>query len=111
MSDLFGGTANARQTDKDQPEGLFRKRYRKLSDEDVKLHDTIKDKAEELAALIQSIDNRLPVITAPACEEGGVVESCVGLSITCLPSVMDHKALAIQHLEDSVYRAVKALTA
>lgn len=70
---------------------LFRKRYRQLSQDEIALHDAIKDKADELAALFYRIS---PVHTSPDSnrERGANV------------------ALGIRHLEDAVYRAVKGLT-
>ncbi len=70
----------------------FRKKYRKLNPEEEILADAIKDKAGELANLIDSIidgTNR------------GEVSKAVGRE----------KALAQTHLEDSVMRAIRAVTA
>lgn len=81
---------DARQTEADKPEGLFRKRYKKLTEAEVALHDAIKDKAEELHALFLSISPSMP---DPVRDRGANVQ------------------LGIRHLEDAVYRAVKGLTA
>lgn len=82
-------TANAELSDEHR---LFRKRYRQLSQEEVALHDKIKDTADELAALFFKV---APVHLGPVenRERGANV------------------SLAIRHLEDAVYRAVKGLTA
>lgn len=70
----------------------FRKKYRKLSPEEEVLADAIKDKANELAGLIDSIfdgTNR------------GAMSRVVGRE----------KALAQTHLEEVVMRAIRAVTA
>jgi hypothetical protein len=70
----------------------FRKKYRPLSPEEEKLADAIKDKANELAGLIDSIidgTNRGAMSRAVARE----------------------KALAQTHLEEVVMRAIRAVTA
>ena len=77
---------------------LFRKRYRQLSADEVRLHDAIKDKADELAQLIASIRTAAPVQGASILEN---VATNPGANVT----------LALRHVEDAVYRAVKALTA
>jgi hypothetical protein len=72
---------------------LFRKRYRELTSEEIQLHDEIKDKADELAELIRSISpTSLPTFPDENRERGANVQ------------------LAIRHLEDCIYRAVKGLT-
>lgn len=87
--------ADARQEDDIQTE-LFRPRYRKLEQAELDLHDEIKAKASELANLFAKIprDSR-----ASAGFLGGLAGNR-GANVT----------LAIRHLEDAVYRAVKALT-
>ena len=92
--DLYADTADARQSGAAEvadEHSLFRKRYRKLSPDEVKLHDQIKDKADELYALFLKVSN---IEAAPDSnrERGANV------------------ALAKRHLEDAVYRAVKGLT-
>ena len=70
----------------------FRKKYRALSPEEEKLADAIKDKAGELAGLIDSIEdgtNRGPVARGVGRE----------------------KALAQTHLEEVVMRAIRGVTA
>lgn len=94
-------SADQRQTppDAEAPApSLFRKRYRQLTPDEVALHDQIKDKAEDLAQLFGQINTmRLPM--APGVL--GNVATNQGANVT----------LALRHLEDAVYRAVKALTA
>lgn len=109
MANVYeGGQGDARQTEAAAiPDDckLFRKRYRQLSPEEVALHDAIKDKADELAGLIARIDNGdrdLPDVprNSPAEFLGKIANNNNA-----------HKVLALRHLEDAVYRAVKALTA
>lgn len=110
MSNVYeGGQGDARQTDAAAiPDDckLFRKRYRQLSPEEVALHDAIKDKADELAGLIASINN-------PPDQRANIPGR--GTPAAVLMNVADnngaHVTLALRHLEDCVYRAVKALTA
>jgi hypothetical protein len=80
---------------------LFRKRYRQLSAEEVVLHDAIKDKADELAGLFGQINTASP---PPATGPGSILKNVA-------ESKGAHVTLALRHLEDAVYRAVKALTA
>jgi len=113
MSNVYqDGQGDARQTDAAAiPDDckLFRKRYRQLSTEEVALHDAIKDKADELAALFAKVKlSPQPPTTPPPGLEGGepaarlyVLANNQGANVT----------LALRHLEDAVYRAVKALTA
>ena len=101
-----GCTADIRQSEApvlDVAHTLFRKRYRQLTAAEVMLHDDIKDKADELAKLIGMLNP-------------GVYSKLVGVSPSDLlhaPRECDpaHVTLALRHLEDAVYRAVKALTA
>jgi len=86
---------------------LFRKRYRQLSAEEIALHDAIKDKADELAALIASVKaaggpdpSRSRVMSLAESRLAALSEN-QGANVT----------LALRHLEDCIYRAVKALTA
>ena len=65
----------------DQPLSRFRPRYRTLTAAELKLHDQIKDTAEVLCTLIEQI-----------------------------PPSRD-RSLAVTRLEDSIMRAVRALTA
>ncbi len=70
----------------------FRKRFRKLSPEEETLADAIKDKAGELANLIDSI---------PDGTLRGEVSKAVGRE----------KAIAQTHLEEVVMRAIRGVTA
>jgi hypothetical protein len=112
MASLYDGEHDARQTDAEtmpRAHSLFRKRYRKLTDAEVALQDAIKDKADELAKLIGALNPTVAarlgvnpdyVINNPQWESDGFPERDAA-NIT----------LAIRHIEDAVYRAVKALTA
>lgn len=109
MSNVYeGGQGDARQTDAAAiPDDckLFRKRYRQLSPEEMALHDQIKDKADELAGLIAQINNPpAPGKTPPNPGAEAVLFSIADNNYA-------HVVLALRHLEDCVYRAVKALTA
>lgn len=102
---LYENTPDARQTDATAtaPEhSLFRTRYRQLSADEMALHDAIKGKADELAALFARIDTA-PRVPLPSA--GIAVLEHVSLNRGA------HVTLALRHLEDAVYRAVKALTA
>lgn len=114
MSNVYeGGQGDARQTDAAAiPDDckLFRKRYRQLSPEEIALHDAIKDKADELAALVAEVNTMLNQRTkGPAPVHG------TGSAHAMLSNVANNQGanltLALRHLEDCVYRAVKALTA
>lgn len=109
MSNVYeGGQGDARQTDAAEiPDDckLFRKRYRQLSPEDVALHDAIKEKADELAALIAQIDN------PPKQTNSGVRGTPAALLSGIANNNGAHIVLSLRHLEDCIYRAVKALTA
>lgn len=89
---VFSGAPDARQAaTSPAPEGgPFRRRYRKLDDAEAKYRDLIKDTASELWKLIDEL---------PAARSAP--DPTVGRDI----------ALAKTHLEDSVMRAVRALTA
>jgi hypothetical protein len=102
MTNLYeNGEGDSRQSEESSlPPSLFRKRYRQLTADEVVLHDAIKDKADELACLIDSIpagphspkgpdDNRLDYL---ALNKGGNV------------------TLSLRDLESCVFRAIKALT-
>jgi hypothetical protein len=81
---------------------LFRTRYRRLSPEELELHDQIKGKADELVELFC----RIPVIDK-------VPPKLPNLPVGVLRVMFSPRRnidLALEHLEDSVYRAVKALT-
>lgn len=109
MNVYENGAADKRQSDEPalaQEHSLFRKRYRQLSADEVALHDAIKDKADELAALIARI-NAVPNVPANPPLRG--TPEAVLANIANNPGA--NVTLALRHLEDSVYRAVKALTA
>ena len=93
--DLFTpGQTDARQTDAPEVSpgaALFRPRYRKLSEDELALHDALKNKAGELADLFYQVN---------AINAGHFN-----------PQTTFNVQLAIRHLEDAVMRAVKALTA
>jgi hypothetical protein len=84
--------------------GLFRKRYRQLSPDEVALHDAIKEKADELAHLFAEVADHRP---GRSRMSGGHESILVGIAENQAANV----TLAMRHLEDAVYRAVKALTA
>lgn len=87
------GDADKRQDDslKAGEPDLFRTRYRKLEPSEVELHDRIKAVASHLHQLIQQVGGEHTIHPNKA--------------------VGANKQLAVRHLEDCVYRAVKALTA
>lgn len=100
MANVFeNGEGDARQGGDIRP-SLFRPRYRKLSDEEVALHDKIKAKADELAALFEQVD------VSPRPDNA----SADGILVTLSQNRGGHIVLGLRHLEDAVYRAVKALT-
>lgn len=79
MNDGIPGTGPERMTD--QPVTRFRPRYRKLSEDELNLHDAIKHKADELCSLIERM---------PKSRE---------------------QSLAITNLEQAIMWGIKALTA
>lgn len=95
LTNLYkGGQGDARQSDSPvlDPEcSLFRKRYRKLSEPEVALHDAIKDKADELYRLFMQVS---PI------DKGQDANRERGANVQ----------LGVRHLEDAVYRVVKGLT-
>ncbi len=96
-----GGDADKRQEGDIVP-SMFRPRYRKLDEAEVALHDAIKGKADELAALFAKVDTTpRGAVPNPASDVLGHVAMNRGAHVT----------IALRHLEDAVYRAVKALTA
>ena len=54
MADAFAGAPDARQEGDIKP-SRFRPRYRKLTDDELALHDAIKTKAGELEALFDQV--------------------------------------------------------
>lgn len=107
---LYEGKPDARQTESGQRGaqvgGLFRKRYGQLDPRELALHDAIKSKAEELAGLIG-------LLNAPVAAKFEIDCSAAGAQFPLPPRNYDggNVTLSIRHLEDAVYRAVKALTA
>jgi hypothetical protein len=55
MADVYDGKPDGRQGDAAQPVSRFRPRYRALTEDEKALHDAIKGKAEELAALFEQV--------------------------------------------------------
>jgi hypothetical protein len=95
---IFAGEPDARQsteTELTADSGLFRKRYRKLSAEELLVHDNIKDQAEQLLIAIGYVHRPPLDAEHPTRAESENVRNFY---------------LSRQHLEDAVYRAVKALT-
>jgi len=104
---VYEGPPDARQTENQDlatQDLLFRKRYRQLDEAELKLHDQIKDKADELALLIGQISRHSDVSRPPGFDDDAfflwLAGGNRGANVT----------LAIRHLEDCVFRAVKALT-
>jgi hypothetical protein len=79
---------------------FFRKRCRQPSPEEVALHDTIKDEANELARLIARVPCTYPV--------GYDVPKDLPENMATNRSA--NVTLALRHVDDAVYRTVKALT-
>jgi len=99
----------------DEAPTLFRKRYRELSAEELKVHDEIKDTAEQLWALFQLVHPlQKERVRAQLMTQRGdrALSDMAGAVITHLAArdVPQNIQLAKRHLEDAVYRAVKALT-
>lgn len=104
MGDVFEDNPDGRQLESDRLPSeamLFRPKYRQLATDELDLHNEIKAKAAELAALFAKIDptTREP-LPSPSVDLLRHIALNRGASVT----------LAIRHLEDAVYRAVKALT-
>lgn len=55
MADVFEGKPDTRQGDATTAMSRFRPRYRALTDDEKALHDAIKSKADELAALFETV--------------------------------------------------------
>lgn len=89
--------ADGRQSDDTKTE-LFRPRYRPLLASELALHDEIKAKASELARLFAQVPRH-----SASPVEANYLENLAG-------NRGANVTLAIRHLEDAVYRAVKALT-
>ena len=99
ISVFQNGNADARESDDERP-SLFRKRYRKLTAGELAVHDAIKDAAEELAEVIGQLNSDVARKFDIALVTSNVTAKDAG-----------NVTLALRHLEDCVYRAVKALTA
>jgi hypothetical protein len=109
MANVFQDQPDARQADPGGPApdaSLFRKRYRTLTEEEVALHDRIKDQADALAGLIAQIIYANRKVENPM--RAGSAEAMI---FTMATNQGANVTLALRHLEDAVYRAVKALTA
>lgn len=102
MTNLYeNGEGDARQSDdSDLPSSLFRKRYRKLTEAEVRLHDAIKDKSDELARLIASIPTGGQFPKGPNDDILDYLAGNKGGNVT----------LSLRALEDCTMRAIKALT-
>lgn len=55
MPNVYAGKTDARQSETPIKTSRFRPRYRPLTDDEVKLHDAIKDKAVELEELFEKV--------------------------------------------------------
>jgi hypothetical protein len=103
---VFAGKPDARQTDEPRlpsDSGLFRKRYRAMTAEEKQQHDHIKDRADALAEAIGALrpDCHARLLGKTGNHTGFTMSRTYdGWNVT----------LALRHLEDAVYRAVKALT-
>lgn len=86
----------------DRVERLFRGRYRQLTNEERALHDEIKANAAALANSIYKITDPYERLLATATLPKSVIDKIEDQAVNV--------ARAIAHLEDAVYRAVKALT-
>lgn len=102
MTNLYeNGEGDARQSEESSlPPSLFRKRYRQLETSEVALHDAIKDKADELARLIECIPAGSHFPKGPNDSLLDYLATNKGVNVT----------LALRSLEEAVFRAIKALT-
>ena len=102
MTNLYeNGEGDARQSDDPAlPPSLFRKRYRQLESGELSLHDQIKDKADELARLIESIPAGAHFPKGPNDSLLDYLATNKGGNVT----------LSLRDLESCVFRAIKALT-
>jgi hypothetical protein len=100
MADVYNGAPDERQATEAIKPSLFRPRYRQLTADELALHDAIKRDAETLAVTIARLN---PEVAGRL----GVVD------VANSPMRADPASvtLALRHLDDAVYRAVKALTA
>ena len=104
---VYEGEPDSRQGDTRAPntsvgDKLFRKKYSKLTEEEIALHDKIKDAASNLADLYAEVE--VIVKAKQGDHSNSVVENAANNQIASV-------VLGVRHLEDSVYRVVKALTA
>jgi hypothetical protein len=110
---VFEGAPDSRQSaNQDEPTTRFRPQYRALAMNEKTLHDMIKARAEDLLALYaliaQTRADARPELPLPgmeprrslASQQTGIPDDSFGRNI----------ALATTHLEDSVMRAIRALT-
>ena len=79
---------------------LFRKRYRQLEPQEVALHDAIKDKADEMVNLFTKI----------VSGQDTAIMNGDADSVKRINARQQDLGRAVAHLEDAVYRVVKALT-
>ncbi len=86
----------------DRVEQLFRPRYRQLTGEEIALHDEIKAKAAALANAIYKITDPYEKLLATQIQPKSVIDK--------IEDQAENVSRAIAHIEDAVYRAVKALT-
>lgn len=100
-TNVYDDEPDARQGGDDVAITMFRPRYRKLEPAEVEQHDEIKAQADKLAHLIARIDT---TTRAPLTHPGQDVLTHIALNRGA------NVTLALRHLEDAVYRAVKALT-
>lgn len=94
---IYSGAPDARLSDKElavDSDNPFRPRYRKLAQGELDHHDLIKHRAMELLEAFRYIPNIRTTAGNASSGEGHA-----------------NIKLAQRHLEDAVYRAVKALTA
>ena len=126
---VFAGTPDQRQAVNARPvieAGRFRKRYRALTDDELKLHDVIKEQAETLASSIDDVarraweDHAQEMKGLAAGDVRHAQESLAAGDVRHAQEIQQaqHRVetrvkdtdLAQTHLEDAVIRAVRALT-
>lgn len=71
MTNVFEGTPDARQSeDVAMPTSRFRPKYRALNEDEKQLHDSIKEKAQELETLFSKVkDGRYHSLAITSLEE------------------------------------------
>lgn len=107
-------TADARQSDAptlpdDRLALLFRPRYRVLTPDEVELHDEIKTRAANLAESIFRVTEKYAAAITQS--DGLQMAQPAPEQMRRLDHKSENVERALAHLEDAVYRAVKALTA